>query len=262
MQKLVALIMVFSLSFFAGAEENTPLSKAAHDDDELKHIDYMLDNLEMSVLPVESEDEVDSEDVEDATAISDDEEPEDTPPHSDSSKEVPVPPSQSDDSSEMSVLPVESEDEADSEDVEDAAAISDDEEPEETPPHSDSADSSKEVLIPPSQSDDSSEKFLSMDNAPKAAPEPEGKSQVTPKEFRIMCASSEPPIVLDAIEKRNADVNAADAYGVTPLMFAAKSNPSAEIIDFLVSAGAKIDAKDSGGKTALMYAAESNPSKR
>lgn len=85
------------------------------------------------------------------------------------------------------------------------------------------------------------------------------KSQITPEEFRRMCEEATSELVLNAIENRNSDVNAADPYGITPLMFAAKSNSSPEIIGILVKAGADINAKDNGGKTALMYASESNP---
>ena len=85
-------------------------------------------------------------------------------------------------------------------------------------------------------------------------------SQITPDEFRRMCAGASNEMILNAIKNRNADVNAKDYYDVTPLMFAAEKNSDAEVINVLIASGAKPDAKDKDGKTALMYAAKSNPS--
>lgn len=85
-------------------------------------------------------------------------------------------------------------------------------------------------------------------------------SQITPDEFRRMCAGASNEMILNAIKNRNADVNAKDYYDVTPLMFAAEKNSDAEVITVLIASGAKPDAKDKDGKTALMYAAKSNPS--
>ena len=85
-------------------------------------------------------------------------------------------------------------------------------------------------------------------------------SQITPDEFRRMCAGASNEMILNAIKNRNADVNAKDYYDVTPLMFAAEKNSDAEVITILIASGAKPDAKDKDGKTALMYAAKSNPS--
>ena len=54
------------------------------------------------------------------------------------------------------------------------------------------------------------------------------------------------------------DVNAADAYGQTLLMYAA-DNEDPEVISLLVEAGAALDATSLAGWTALMYAVRDNP---
>ena len=54
------------------------------------------------------------------------------------------------------------------------------------------------------------------------------------------------------------DVNIADEYGQTPLMYAAAANPDPQIIKRLLEAGANIDAKTVTGWTALMYAVRDN----
>jgi murein DD-endopeptidase MepM/ murein hydrolase activator NlpD len=52
-----------------------------------------------------------------------------------------------------------------------------------------------------------------------------------------------------------ANVNAQDEYGQTPLMYAASSSTTPDILDALVKAGANINAQTGAGWTALMYAA-------
>ena len=74
-----------------------------------------------------------------------------------------------------------------------------------------------------------------------------------------MCSGASAEIVRNAVENRNADVNARDYYDVTPLMFAAEKNSDPEVINILAEYGANPDAKDKDGKTALIYAAKSNP---
>ncbi|MEM7737037.1 MAG: ankyrin repeat domain-containing protein [Deinococcota bacterium] len=53
-------------------------------------------------------------------------------------------------------------------------------------------------------------------------------------------------------------VNATDAFGQTPLMYAAANNPDPNVINALVDAGAHINSQTSEGWTALMYAARDN----
>ena len=86
------------------------------------------------------------------------------------------------------------------------------------------------------------------------------ESGIMPDEFMRMCAGASAEMVLNAVENRNADVNAKDYYDVTPIMYAAEKNSDPKVIAVLVSHGADINAKDRDGKTALMYAAKSNPS--
>ncbi len=52
-----------------------------------------------------------------------------------------------------------------------------------------------------------------------------------------------------------ANVNAQDEFGQTPLMYAASSSPSPDILAELLKAGATINTQTSTGWTALMYAA-------
>lgn len=86
------------------------------------------------------------------------------------------------------------------------------------------------------------------------------ESGIMPDDFMRMCAGASAEMVLNAVENRNADVNAKDYYDVTPIMYAAEKNSDPKVIAVLVSHGANINAKDRDGKTALMYAAKSNPS--
>jgi hypothetical protein len=60
--------------------------------------------------------------------------------------------------------------------------------------------------------------------------------------------------------KAGAEVNAADAAGLTPLMLAAK-NGQPKTVSKLVALGAKIDARDRKGQTALMWAARQGQDK-
>lgn len=57
---------------------------------------------------------------------------------------------------------------------------------------------------------------------------------------------------------QGADVNVADEYGQTPLMYAATGNEDPDIITVLVDAGANVNAQTLAGWTALMYAVRDN----
>lgn len=105
----------------------------------------------------------------------------------------------------------------------------------------------------------------SAPEAPKETPEvkPEENkpvSQISPEEFRRLCASSSLEMISNALENRNADVNAIDYYDTTPLMFAAEKNSDPEVINALIKFGADPNAKDKDNKTALMFAAAANTS--
>ena len=93
-------------------------------------------------------------------------------------------------------------------------------------------------------------------------PQEENKpvSQISPEEFRRLCASSSLEMISNALENRNADVNAIDYYDTTPLMFAAEKNSDPEVINALIKFGADPNAKDKDNKTALMFAAAANTS--
>ena len=70
---------------------------------------------------------------------------------------------------------------------------------------------------------------------------------------------------LDVIElfiERGANVNARDEMGLTPIMYAARSNTNPAVFPLLVNKGADVNAQDREGKTALMYAARFNPNPR
>jgi len=60
---------------------------------------------------------------------------------------------------------------------------------------------------------------------------------------------------IQAALQQGADVNAMDAGGETPLMYAAENNQPPEVIAELLNAGANVNARDSAGVTPLMYAA-------
>lgn len=93
--------------------------------------------------------------------------------------------------------------------------------------------------------------------------------------FRLMCGHnykytkltedygySSPIRLINEIEKWNKagiDLNCADSYGRTPLMYSVMSvkdynSPSLEIISLLVKSGAELDLTDNDGRTALMLA--------
>ena len=55
------------------------------------------------------------------------------------------------------------------------------------------------------------------------------------------------------------DPNTRDAFGQTPLMFAASGNQDPTIYNLLVAAGADVNAQSQSGWTALMFAARDNP---
>ena len=69
--------------------------------------------------------------------------------------------------------------------------------------------------------------------------------------------SGTPQSVQAAIDQ-GADVNARDAIGGTPLMWAAMYNQNPEVITTLLKAGADIMARDKGSEPPLMSAAGSN----
>jgi ankyrin repeat protein len=63
---------------------------------------------------------------------------------------------------------------------------------------------------------------------------------------------------IQAAIKQGADVNAMDAGGETPIMYAVEYNQSPEIVTELLKAGADVNAHDIVGVTPLMYAAAYN----
>lgn len=112
-----------------------------------------------------------------------------------------------------------------------------------------------------------------------------GRYDLTPLMY---AASGNPdPEVITVLLKAGAEVNARDRlirqaggsfnpkampaqvkvsakanYGMTPLMFAAQSNPNPEAIGVLLKAGADINAKHPDGSTMLVIAAAANPNPR
>ncbi len=64
--------------------------------------------------------------------------------------------------------------------------------------------------------------------------------------------------VITALLKAGAEIEARDEIGGTPLMLAAENNSNPEVITALLKAGADAKAKDSTGKSALDYAKENN----
>ena len=86
----------------------------------------------------------------------------------------------------------------------------------------------------------------------------EPKSYIKDSDFIKMCAGASYEIIQNAIDNRNANVNAKDYYDATPLIYAAEKNSDPKVIDVLAKAGANMDARDKDGKTALMYAAGAN----
>ena len=63
---------------------------------------------------------------------------------------------------------------------------------------------------------------------------------------------------IDAIRKAEADVNAKNANGVTPLHYAAWSNENPEVLTLLIKAGADVNAKNEDGWTPLDWAVDQN----
>ena len=86
----------------------------------------------------------------------------------------------------------------------------------------------------------------------------EPQLKITDKEFLLLCANANADIISQAIENRNADVNAKDFYDVTALKTASEKNSDPKVIEVLISAGSDTEAKDKDGMTALMHAAKSN----
>ena len=66
------------------------------------------------------------------------------------------------------------------------------------------------------------------------------------------------PAAIARTLQAGADVNTRDAYGQTPLMYAAAANSTNAVVR-LIGDGARVNAKSSAGWTALMYAARDNP---
>ena len=111
-------------------------------------------------------------------------------------------------------------------------------------------------------SDDVKAKSQDTEYTETITPEPETPAKapaIKADEFMRMCSGASSEMIRNAVENRNADVNARDYYDVTPLMYAAEKNSDPKVINILVEHGAKTDAKDKDGKTPLMYAAKSNP---
>lgn len=74
----------------------------------------------------------------------------------------------------------------------------------------------------------------------------------------LMIACDNPnPKSAECLIKRNANVNAKDYEGRTPLHYAAR-NPNKEVAEVLLSNGADLNARDNVGRTPLMAAAASN----
>lgn len=66
------------------------------------------------------------------------------------------------------------------------------------------------------------------------------------------------PAVIEALIKAKADVNARNKDGLTPLMFAAMNYSNPAVIEALIKAKADVNARDKAGNTAFDYA-EDNP---
>ncbi|NDB86086.1 MAG: ankyrin repeat domain-containing protein, partial [Alphaproteobacteria bacterium] len=72
----------------------------------------------------------------------------------------------------------------------------------------------------------------------------------------IALRSGREDLVSKLVEKKGADVNAADKSGKTPLMIAVESGRE-DLVSKLVEKGADVDAADKSGKTPLMIAVDS-----
>lgn len=78
-------------------------------------------------------------------------------------------------------------------------------------------------------------------------------------EFVELCKTGAPADVQSAIQA-GANVNAVDDENFwTPLMWAAKENPNAQVITILATTGANVNEKDENDLTPLMLAAAHNP---
>ncbi len=75
---------------------------------------------------------------------------------------------------------------------------------------------------------------------------------MTDSAFRALCGKGSAKEVADVI-KKDANVNAADEDGETPLMVAVKKG-NAPVVDVLLAAGAKVNAKNARGEDALTLA--------
>ncbi|MDZ7705652.1 MAG: ankyrin repeat domain-containing protein [Trueperaceae bacterium] len=76
-------------------------------------------------------------------------------------------------------------------------------------------------------------------------------------ELFLVVQRGSPAAVADVIEL-GADLNARDAFGLTPLMVAASTNYDETVHITLIRAGADVNARTPEGWTALMYAARDN----
>ena len=82
------------------------------------------------------------------------------------------------------------------------------------------------------------------------------KDGVTPLMAAAMNNSN--PAVIEALIKAKADVNAQIDGRFTPLMFAAMNNSNPAVIEALIKAKADVNARDKDGFTPLMFAARDN----
>ena len=63
------------------------------------------------------------------------------------------------------------------------------------------------------------------------------------------------PAQVEAAVEAGANIEEIDHFGRTPLMYAAWSNGSLDVIALLLRAGARVEDRNNGGVTPLMYAA-------
>ena len=73
--------------------------------------------------------------------------------------------------------------------------------------------------------------------------------------IHLACLNDTPTAVHLLVEHANADVNAKNEYGETPLHWACQSG-NANIVTYLVAHGADVDCQDGDGNTPLHWAAE------
>jgi ankyrin repeat protein len=76
--------------------------------------------------------------------------------------------------------------------------------------------------------------------------------------FFKLCGTGTVKQISDAIAA-GAAVTKSDSHGMTPIMYAAISNPDPAVIPKLIQAGASLKSTDAGGQTLLLLAAEFNP---